>query len=129
MTLLKTAPTVAALRSSQVLALKGDDMIISYETLVQSAANAIDSVWEAEWRRNDFFFYLTQALSKDEIKRVMNQIGRSHEDAFRWAEKSAAFPPDQRMLDRSPREHTRQMNAAKGGKSAPRKPRSKQPAS
>lgn len=95
--------------------------MVSLEHLTSYAAEAISQVWEAEWRRNDFFKALIEAYpSKSTIKAIMNGIARSHQDAYRWAAKAAEFPPEMRRADRSPRDHTRESNAkrkrAKRGK-------------
>jgi hypothetical protein len=86
--------------------------MVSLEHLSGYAAQAVEQVWEAEWRRADFFKALIEAYpSKSTIDALMDGIGRSHQDAYRWAALAKRFPPEMRRQDRSPRWHTKEYNA------------------
>ena len=82
--------------------------------LVRGAELAIRNVWEAEWRRADYFHALLEAYGEDVTRAVMAEVGRSHQDAFRWANLAAEWPPDDRLWIYSPREHTRMKRAEDG---------------
>lgn len=68
---------------------------------------SIERVWEDEWQRNDFCAKMVKALPRRAVKGVMEAIGRSHRDAYRWAELADWWPEDLRRQDRAPREHSR----------------------
>src|ERR1051326_4212888 len=89
-------------------------MLVSFEELTQYLASAIEQVWEAEWRRDDLCLALTQVYSKAQIKEMMNALGRSHQDVYRWAERAQEFPPLTRALDRSPRWHAQEAKKRAG---------------
>lgn len=82
---------------------------VTFEDLVQGLATAIGNVWAAEWGRADFCYTLTKHFDKKQLNVLAGQVGRSHQDLYRWSRLAERFPPETRAQDRSPREHARWM--------------------